>query len=104
MRHGFELMQAPSDQGGSSIYLRLTTRQIEQLDRDLQGDAQLQADILKGAYWHVKPTTTTQNVIVFSGVLAPEAKSAQESLGESTALLQVTSYDLLSSEWLQNPE
>merc|ERR1711967_59046 len=93
MRHGFELMQAPSDQGGSSIYLRLTTRQIDQLDRNLQGDAQLQADILKGAYWHVQPTSATTHVIVFSGVIAPEARKAQETLGDSAALLQITSYD-----------
>jgi pyruvate dehydrogenase E1 component len=104
MRHGFERMQAPDEDGGSSIYLRLTTRQIEQLDRDLQVDAQLQADILKGAYWHVKPTSATKNVIVFSGVIAPEARSAQEMLGESTALLQITSYDLLSSDWMQDRE
>merc|ERR1711959_108764 len=83
MSHGFERMQASSDDGGSSIYLRLTTRQIEQLDRDLQGDTHLQADILKGAYWHLKPTAATKHVIVFAGVIAPEARSAQERLGES---------------------
>merc|ERR1712190_629615 len=102
MRHGFERMQAPTEDGGSSIYLRLTTRQIEQLDRDLQGDAHLQADILKGAYWHVNPTAATQHVIVFSGVIAPEARDAQQRLGDSTALLQITSYDLLLTDWMQN--
>lgn len=79
--------------------MRLTTRQIEQAERDLQGDVQLQSRILKGGYWHRPPTAATSHVIVFAGVVAPEALTAQAHLGKSAALLQVTSYDLLASDW-----
>merc|ERR1719311_72945 len=63
MRHGFEVMQAPQQEGGGSIYLRLTTRQIPQLDRNLQEDESLQKDMIQGAYWHVPPTASTKRVI-----------------------------------------
>jgi pyruvate dehydrogenase E1 component len=99
MRHGFEHMQAPAEEGGGSVYLRLTTRQVEQPYRTLQTDKVLQEDILRGGYWHVLPTSATRQVIIFSGVLAPEAKAAQAQLGDAVALLQVTSYDRLAAEW-----
>merc|ERR1712113_588363 len=88
-------------EGGGSIYLRLTTRQIEQPERDLLGDLNLQRDILKGGYWHVKPLSITTHVIIFTGVVAPEATAAQAELGASVALLQVTSYDTLINDWMK---
>merc|ERR1711959_483418 len=51
-----------------------------------------------------KPTAATKHVIVFAGVIAPEARSAQERLGESAALLQITSYDLLLTDWVRTRE
>lgn len=101
MRHGFEMMQAPRSEGGCSIYLRLTTRQIEQPDRDLHSDGNLQSDILKGGYWHQAPTAATKHAIVFCGVVAPEARAAHTQLGDSVALLQITSYDLLHLDWVR---
>jgi len=103
MKHGFERLQAPGAEGGS-VYLRLTTRQIEQPERDLQGDPQLQAQILKGAYWYRRPSSGTRHVIVYAGAVAPEAMAAQAELGDSVALLQVTSYDRLVNDWSKKGE
>jgi pyruvate dehydrogenase E1 component len=99
MRRGFEHMQASRDEGGGSVYLRLSTRQIQQPFRTLQTDKVLQEHILKGAYWHVQPTQTTKQVVIFSGVVAPEAMAAQAQLGDDVALLQATSYDMLATDW-----
>eukprot|EP00940_MAST-03C_sp_MAST-3C-sp2_P002774 g2774.t1 len=102
MRFAFSHMQA--DDGGS-VYLRLSTRGIDQLDRGdrpLDKDPETQSDILKGAYWHTPPTEETSVVVVFSGAIAPEAMRAHETLvrtKEHAALLQVTSSDLLANEW-----
>jgi len=106
MRHGFEVMQAPQQEGGGSIYLRLTTRQIPQLDRNLQEDESLQKDMIQGAYWHVPPTASTKRVIVFMGVVAPEALAAHERIRASgdadVALLQVTSKSVLMDDWTKS--
>jgi len=102
MRHGFEIMQAPKDDGGGAVYLRLTTRQIEQPKRDLMTDTELQEQMKKGCYWHVPPTPSTKYVIVFSGVVAPEAIEAQKQLGDDAALMQVTSYDRVAYSWVKD--
>lgn len=99
MRHGFELMQTAAQDGGSSVYLRLTTRGVDQPVRDLAADARLSKHVLKGAYWHVEPSAQTKSVIVFAGAVAPEAVAAQRAAGAETALLQVTSYDALYRGW-----
>ena len=48
MHAGFDHMQA--DDGGS-VYLRLSTRPIAQIDRDLHSDDALRADVVRGGYW-----------------------------------------------------
>jgi len=96
MRAGFEHMQA---EDGGAVYLRLSTRAVEQMPRDLAADSALHDAIVRGGYWHVPPHAATKVVIAFSGVVAPEAIAAQRSLGASAALLQVTSYDRLTNEW-----
>ena len=67
MRHAFATMQAPD---GSSVYLRLSTRAIPQVDRTDDG---WEADALKGGYWLKPPDIKAQAAIVFSGAVAPEA-------------------------------
>lgn len=96
MRTGFEHMQAAD---GGSVYLRLSTRPLAQLDRALQTDVALSDAIVRGGYWHMPPSAETTHVIAFAGVVAPEAIAAQQALGASAALLQVTSYDRLVNEW-----
>lgn len=96
MRWAFEHMQADD---GSSVYLRLTTRQIEQVAR---GDATWEADALAGGYWLRKPAPGAEAAIVFSGAVAPEAFAAWEALADDLpglGLLNVTSPDLLHRGW-----
>lgn len=97
MRFGFEHMQA---EDGGSVYLRLSSRTLDQPDRAMSVD--LRRDILAGAYWRVAPAPNTKLVIVYCGALAPEAETAFGRLLEDlpgTGLLAVTSPDLLHLGW-----
>ena len=96
MRWAFEHLQA--DDGGS-VYLRLTTRTIDQIERT---DDDWQADALKGGYWLRPPAPDAEAAIVFTGAIAPEAIEAWEQLCEEVpgaGLLNVTSPDLLHRDW-----
>jgi len=96
MAWGFDHMQAPD---GESVYLRLSTRSLEQPDR--AGDAWRQ-DMLKGAYWHVPPTGGAELAIIYTGAVAPEAIEALEAIREDipgAGLLAVPSPDLLHRDW-----
>ncbi|VWX46706.1 transketolase [Novosphingobium sp. 9U] len=84
---------------GSSVYLRLTTRAIPQVER---ADDSWKADALAGGYWLRKPAADAEMAIIFSGAVAPEALSAWEQLADDMpglGLLNVTSPDLLHREW-----
>lgn len=96
MGWAFEHIQAES---GGSVYLRLTTRAIEQVDRP--NDA-WKGDALAGGYWLKEPSSEADAAIVFTGALAPEALAAWEQLSEDLpglGLLNVTSPDLLHRQW-----
>lgn len=96
MAHAFDIMQRPD---GSSVYLRLSTRIIPQVEREDDG---WQADALAGGYWLRRPAEGAEAAIVFSGVVAPEALAAWELLVEDIpglGLLNVTSADLLHRGW-----
>ncbi|WP_375404446.1 transketolase [uncultured Sphingomonas sp.] len=96
MRWAFDHMQA--EQGGS-VYLRLTTRAIRQVDRD---DGEWEADALKGGYWLKRPIDGAEAAIVFTGAIAPEVLLAWETLSEDIpglGLLNATSPDLLHRGW-----
>ena len=96
MHWAFQHMQA-SD--GGSVYLRLTTRVIDQIERDGDG---WQADALKGGYWLKQPGPACEAAIVFTGAIAPEVIAAWETLAEDIpglGLLNVTSPDLLHRGW-----
>ncbi len=96
MRWSFEHMQQPH---GSSVYLRLSTRVIAQLER-ANGD--WEADALKGGYWLHKPAGNAEAAIVFTGAIAPEVLDAYKLLAEDIpglGLLNVTSPDLLHRDW-----
>ena len=97
MTHSFEHMQAAD---GGSIYLRLSTRQLEQIPREMTPE--LRRDIVAGAYWLRPPSDNTQVAIAYCGALAPEAMQAVSILGErlaNVALLAVTSPDALHAGW-----
>ncbi len=96
MRWAFAHMQA---EDGSSVYLRLTTRQIEQQAR---GSDAWEADALAGAYWLREPAPGTTAAIAYCGAVAPEALSAWEALQDDLpglGLLAVTSPDRLHRDW-----
>jgi pyruvate dehydrogenase E1 component len=104
LRWSFEHMQADA---GGSVYVRLSTRAIEQPSRPMQSD--LRASILSGGYWLVPPGPGAELAIVACGPVAPEALAARRLLEEDlpgTGLLMVTSPDRLQQEWhdsLTNP-
>lgn len=96
MRWAFEHMQKPD---GSSVYLRLSTRQISQMERPHDGWEQ---DALKGAYWLRRPAPGAEAAIVYTGAIAPEALEAWTQLVDDIpglGLLSVTSPDLLHRDW-----
>ncbi len=96
MHWAFEHMQA--DDGGST-YLRLSTRAIDQVERE---DTSWAEGALKGAYWLKAPEPGAKLAVVYSGVVAPEAIAAHELLLEDepgAGLLAVTSPGLLHHDW-----
>jgi pyruvate dehydrogenase E1 component len=103
MRWGFDYMQQDgkdSEDGGGSVYLRMSTRTIDQPQRIMSPD--LEKDIVAGAYWLRKPGPNCELVIAYTGALAPEAIEATGMLGEDMrdiGLLAVTSADRLHSGW-----
>ena len=96
MEEAFRLIQAPD---GESVYLRLTTRTIAQVERP---DEQWKADALAGGYWLRAPAEGAEVALVYSGAIAPEALAAWEALSEDVpglGLLAITSPDLLHRGW-----
>jgi pyruvate dehydrogenase E1 component len=85
------------DARGGSVYLRLTTRQIDQPRRAM--DDALRAAIIDGGYWLRPPSRETRVAIAYSGAMAPEAQAAADRLGERAAVLAVTSADRLHAGW-----
>ncbi len=87
-------------EGGHSTYLRLTTRSLDQPDRDMSSS--LADDIVAGGYWAEPPGPGAELAIVYSGALAPEARAAWAIVREDcpeAGLLAVTSPDRLHAGW-----
>jgi pyruvate dehydrogenase E1 component len=85
---------------GGSVYLRLSTRAIEQPRRTL--DERRKADIVAGGYWLREPSPQTSLVIAYQGVVAPEVIEAAGLIAESRpgiGVLALTSSDRLYSGW-----
>lgn len=98
MRHAFDLMQRPD---GCSVYLRLSTRPIDQPAQPVWPD---EAAVIDGAYWARLPEgeAPLDAAIAYQGVLAPEAAAAAAALsdrGHRIGLLAVTSADRLHRDW-----
>jgi pyruvate dehydrogenase E1 component len=87
------------DEKGGSVYLRLSTRPIDQLARSMTPD--LRDQIIDGAYWLRRPEPGTALAIVYTGAVAPEAIEAAGLLSEDrrVGVLAVTSADRLSAGW-----
>jgi pyruvate dehydrogenase E1 component len=88
------------DETGGSVYLRLSTRAIEQIKRPMT--PQLRQAIVDGAYWLREPGPNCQVVVAYTGVVAPEAIEAIGLMAEDrrdVGLLAVTSADRLNAGW-----
>jgi pyruvate dehydrogenase E1 component len=111
MRFGFAYMQREGgaepdattwlrDASGGSVYLRLSTRAIEQPDRRI--DAGLAEAIVNGGYWLRRPGPNAELVVAYQGAVAPEAIEAVGLMAEDRrdiGLLAVTSADRLNAGW-----
>ena len=88
------------EETGGSVYLRLSTRPLDQLNRTMTRE--LGAEVINGGYWLRRPDPATQIAIVYMGALAPEAIEAAGLLAEDRrgiGVLAVTSADRLSAGW-----
>ena len=111
LRWSFEHLQAEEktlepgdllgDQRGGSVYLRLSTRRIDQRERPL--DTGLADQIIEGGYWLCPPANGASLVIAYMGVMAPQALEAHKAMTAhepGAGLLAVTSADRLHRGWL----
>ena len=97
LRWAFDHVQA--DEGGS-VYLRLSTRVLDQPQREMTAD--LRHSILQGCYWLRRPGPNAEAVIAFTGAVAPAAIEATGFIGEDRrdmGLLAITSADRLYAGW-----
>jgi pyruvate dehydrogenase E1 component len=88
------------EEKGGSVYLRLSTRPIEQLARQMTPS--LRSDIINGGYWLRRPEPGAGLAIVTMGAVTPEAIEAAGLLSEDrrgVGVLAVTSADRLSAGW-----
>ncbi len=88
------------DETGGSVYLRLSTRTIEQPQRFI--DETLRKDIIDGGYWLRKPGPNAETIVAYMGAVAPEAIDAVGLMAEDrrdVGLLAVTSADRLNAGW-----
>jgi len=96
LRHAFHHMQQPD---GSAVWLRLSTRQIQQPSRMLNP-----ADVIAGAHWAVPPAPGARIALAYQGPIAPEAEAAFAELAAEepgAGLLAITSPDRLHADWLK---
>jgi pyruvate dehydrogenase E1 component len=88
------------DETGGSVYLRLSTRPVEQIERKMTDE--LAQQIVDGAYWLRKPGPNAQVIVAYTGAIAPEAIDAVGLMAEDrrdVGLLAVTSADRLNAGW-----
>ncbi|MDX1739319.1 MAG: transketolase, partial [Alphaproteobacteria bacterium] len=88
------------DETGGSVYLRLSTKALEQpIGRDSK---EFKRGVIDGGYWLRKPGANCEIVIAYQGVVAPEAIKAAGIIGNSRrdiGVLAVTSADRLNAGW-----
>ncbi|WP_254070675.1 1-deoxy-D-xylulose-5-phosphate synthase N-terminal domain-containing protein [Acidisphaera sp. L21] len=95
LRHAFAHMQAPD---GCAVWLRLSTRQLDQPSRSLDPSA-----VIAGAHWVVPPAPGARIAMAYQGPVAPEVTEAFAELATEepgAGLLAITSPDRLHAGWL----
>ncbi|NKK75375.1 transketolase [Rhizobium leguminosarum bv. viciae] len=88
------------DETGGSVYLRLTTKPLEQPMKRIDGDFRQGA--VDGAYWLRKPGPNCSVIIAYQGAVADEAIAAAGIIAEArrdVGVLAVTSADRLNAGW-----
>lgn len=98
LRHAFHHLQDREE--GGSVYLRLSTRPVDQPSRDMTPD--LAAQVVKGGYWVVPPREGADMAVVYMGAVAPQAFEAFEDLQKNhpgAGLMAITSADRLYNDW-----
>jgi len=88
------------DETGGAVYLRLSTRPVEQPLR--RADPDFARGVIDGAYWLREPGPNAEVVIAYQGVVAPEAIAAAGWIADGrrdVGVLAVTSADRLNAGW-----
>jgi pyruvate dehydrogenase E1 component len=88
------------DETGGSVYLRLSTRQIEQPAR--KPNPHFARDVIDGATWLKEPGPNADLIIAYQGTVATEAIAAAGMLADSRrdiGVLAITSADRLNAGW-----
>jgi len=90
------------DETGGSVYLRLTTRPLEQPGVKARDDEEFRRGVVDGGYWLREPGPNCEVVIAYQGCVAPEAIEAAGRIGNDRrdiGVLAITSADRLNSGW-----
>ncbi len=98
LRWSFEHIQA---EDGGAVYLRLSTRPLDQPARALSEMAR--TDVVDGGYWLEPPSPGAELALVASGAVIAEAVEAHRQIVEDVpgaGLLVVTSAGRLQDDWL----
>ena len=98
MDWGFQHMQV---EDGGSVYLRLSTRTLDQPRRTMKSG--LRHSIIAGAYWMHEPAPGAELAIICMGAITPEAQAAWEQVLEDVpgaGLMAVTSAGRLHAGWM----
>ncbi len=88
------------DETGGSVYLRLSTRSLEQPGK--RADETFRQGTIDGAYWWREPGPNCDIVIAYQGCVAPEAIAAAGYIAQvrrDIGVLAVTSADRLNAGW-----
>ena len=88
------------DETGGSVYLRLSTRQIEQPGR--KDNPNFAQEVIDGATWLKEPGPNADLIIAYQGTVATEAIAAAGLLGakrRDIGVLSITSADRLNAGW-----
>lgn len=88
------------DETGGSVYLRLSTKPLEQPGK--RGDDAFRQGAIDGGYWLRRPGPNASVVIAYQGTVADEAIAAAGMMGEhrrDLGVLAVTSADRLNAGW-----
>lgn len=88
------------DETGGSVYLRLSTRSLEQPMKRDSGD--FRQGVIDGAYWWREPGPNAEVVIAYQGTVAPEVIEAAGRIGghrRDIGVMAITSADRLIAGW-----